>query len=154
MHIGIINGPNLHNIGSREPALYGKVSWQTYLEGLYRAFPHIRLSYTQSHCEGHIIEELYRLSDTQGCIGIVLNAGAYTHTSLAILDAIRAISIPVVEVHMSNIYARESYRHKSLLAEACQGQIAGFGLESYRLGIEALISSQQRTITDTSVKTQ
>lgn len=142
MQIGIINGPNLQHIGKRETHIYGSHSWDTYLEHLRTAYPQCQLSYAQSHHEGVIIEELYRLDAEPDCIGIILNAGAYTHSSIAILDAIRAIQTPVVEVHLSNIYAREAYRRHSLIAEACVGQITGLGLESYRLGIEALISGQ------------
>lgn len=138
MCIGIINGPNLHNIGSREVDIYGLRTMEQYLTSLREAFPNVELSYYQSHYEGGIIEELYRLDALPNCLGIILNAGAYTHTSIAILDAIRAITTPVIEVHLSNIYARESYRHKSLLASVCQGQITGFGLTSYKLAIEAI----------------
>lgn len=144
MQIGIINGPNLQHIGQREPQIYGTHSWDIYLEHLRTAYPQCQLSYVQSHHEGVIIEELYRLDTLSDCLGIILNAGAYTHSSIAILDAIRAIQTPVIEVHLSNIYAREAYRRHSLIAEACIGQISGFGLESYRLGIEALISKQIR----------
>lgn len=142
MQIGIINGPNLQHIGLREPHIYGTRSWDNYMSELSTAFPQCLLTYTQSHHEGVIIDELYRLDAEPDCIGIVLNAGAYTHTSIAILDAIRAIQTPVVEVHLSNIYAREAYRRHSLIAEACLGQITGLGLESYRLGIQALINKQ------------
>lgn len=141
MHVGIINGPNLGRIGAREVAVYGLRSMESMLQELRGAYPDITISYLQSHYEGALIEELYRLSDSEDCIGVVLNAGAYTHTSIALLDAIRAISIPVVEVHLSNILAREEYRHTSVIGAACLGSIAGFGLESYRLGIEALLRS-------------
>lgn len=140
MRIAIINGPNLHAIGSREVGIYGVRPFADFLGELRSSYPHLAIDYMQSHHEGAIIEALYHYDQMPDCRGIVLNAGAYTHTSIAILDAIRAISSPVVEVHLSHIYARESYRHKSVIAEACRGQIAGFGLESYRLGVEALLS--------------
>ncbi len=143
MRICIINGPNLQAIGSRETDIYGVRTFDQFLlelQELYTEQKGLKLDYIQSHHEGVIIEELYRCSEQDDCIGIVLNAGAYTHTSIAILDAIRAITSPVVEVHLSNIYAREVYRHKSVLSEACLGQITGFGLESYRLAIEALLA--------------
>lgn len=137
MHFAIINGPNLANLGHREPEVYGVRSMEQLLAELVDRYPALELSYKQSHCEGGIIEALYE-AEARGVQGIVLNAGAYTHTSIAILDAIRAITIPVVEVHISNIHAREAYRHQSLIASACIGIITGFGLDSYRLAIEAL----------------
>lgn len=140
MLIGIINGPNLHHIGSREVDIYGSRTMTSCLEELRRDYPAYELSYYQSHCEGAIIEELYRLDALPSTVGIVLNAGAYTHTSIAILDAIRAISTPVVEVHLSNVLAREEYRHRSLIGGACRGQISGFGLNSYKLAIQAIVT--------------
>lgn len=140
MHIAIINGPNLQCIGSREVDIYGTHTMEEFLGKLGELYPQLKLSYTQSHYEGDIITALYRCAEEADCHGIILNAGAYTHTSIAILDAIRAIALPVVEVHLSNIYARETYRHKSLIAEACWGQITGFGIEGYRLALEALLS--------------
>lgn len=139
MHIGIINGPNLHNIGSREVDIYGVRTMTTCLEDLQRAYPDWDISYYQSHYEGDIIEALYRLDAVPGIAGIVLNAGAYTHTSIAILDAIRAITTPVVEVHLSNIFAREEFRHRSIISGACRGLISGFGLDSYKLAVEAIV---------------
>lgn len=138
-HIAIINGPNLRHIGRREPEHYGSRSFDEYLTDLGVQYADVELSYHQSNCEGTLIDYLYQLDD-EGIDGIVLNAGAYTHTSIALLDAIRAISVPVVEVHLSNIYARESFRHQSIIASACLGIVTGFGLESYRLAIEALTS--------------
>lgn len=140
MYIAIINGPNLHAIGSREVEVYGLRSMDDLLEELKVRYTDYTIDYAQSHHEGALIEVLYRHAAHAECLGVVLNAGAYTHTSIALLDAIRAIDKPVVEVHLSNIYAREPYRHQSVLAAACLGQISGFGLESYRLGVEALIS--------------
>lgn len=146
MHIGIINGPNLQRIGSREVDIYGVHTMEDFLSSLRSRYADITISYMQSHHEGDIITELYRLSDMPETVGIVLNAGGYTHTSIAILDAIRAIKTPVVEVHLSNIYAREPYRHKSLIAPACIGQITGLGIDGYRLAVEALRQRQEEFI--------
>ena len=131
--IVIINGPNLNLLGKREPEIYGDKSFEVYLEELKKEFPDILLDYFQSNSEGEIIDKLHQTGFSSD--GIVLNAGAYTHTSLAIADAIRSIKTPVVEVHISNIFARETYRHHSLLSEACKGCIIGFGLDSYRLAV-------------------
>lgn len=138
MYIAILNGPNLSNIGLREPDVYGAQSFEDYITKLRAVYSAHQLSYFQSHCEGALIEELYRVT-AAGAVGVVLNAGAYTHTSIAILDAIRAIGVPTIEVHISNIYAREPYRHHSMIAPACRGVIAGLGLEGYRLAIDALL---------------
>ncbi|MDE6629051.1 MAG: type II 3-dehydroquinate dehydratase [Muribaculaceae bacterium] len=136
----IINGPNLNLLGSREPEIYGRVSMDDYLEALAVDYPAVEIEYFQSNHEGDIIDRLQEAGFDQALSGIVLNAGAYTHTSLAIADAIRAIERPVVEVHISNVAARgEELRHRSLIAPACRGTIAGFGMDSYRLGIEALL---------------
>lgn len=136
----IINGPNLNLLGVREPEVYGRVSMDDYLEALAVDYPGVEIEYFQSNHEGDIIDRLHEEGFDEDLAGIVLNAGAYTHTSLAIADAIRAISRPVVEVHISNVAARsEELRHRSLIAPACRGTIAGFGMDSYRLGIEALI---------------
>ncbi|MCL1934595.1 MAG: type II 3-dehydroquinate dehydratase [Candidatus Azobacteroides sp.] len=136
MKIQIINGPNLNLLGVREPEIYGSLSFEDYLQELVILYPGIEISYFQSNTEGEIINKLHETGFSYA--GIVLNAGAYTHTSLAILDAIKSISTPVIEVHLSNIHARESFRHRSMLAGACKGVIAGFGMDSYRLAIEAL----------------
>lgn len=136
-HIAIVNGPNLAHIGRREPELYGVQSWDDYYVELEQIIAPTRLSYFQSNYEGALIDQLYHL-DSIGIDGIVLNAGAYTHTSIALLDAIKAIAPPVVEVHITNIHAREAYRSSSILAQACLGVIAGFGLNSYQLAIQAL----------------
>lgn len=144
MHIAIINGPNLGRIGSREVDIYGLRTMDSLLLDLRRDYePMHQISYFQSNSEGDIIDELYRMEDLQEPVGIVLNAGAYTHTSIAILDAIRAISVPVVEVHLSNILSRESFRHHSVIGSACVGCVSGFGLDSYRLGVQALLMSKQ-----------
>ena len=131
--IVIINGPNLNLLGKREPEIYGDKSFEVYLEELKKEFPDILLDYFQSNSEGDIIDKLHQTGFSSD--GIVLNAGAYTHTSLAIADAIRSIKTPVVEVHISNIFARETYRRHSFLSEACKGCIIGFGLGSYRLAV-------------------
>jgi 3-dehydroquinate dehydratase-2 len=135
----IVNGPNLNLLGIREPGIYGKVSMDDYLTALAADYPHVGLEYYQSNHEGDIIDKLHEVGFDSEYLGIVLNAGAYSHTSLAIADAIRAIERPVVEVHISNIAAREVERHTSLLTPACRGIISGFGLDSYRLAIEALL---------------
>ena len=138
--VEIINGPNLQRIGRREPEIYGTKTMEVCLEELRTTYSEcLRITYFQSHSEGALIERLYQLDD-EGVDGIVLNAGAYTHTSLALADALRAISIPTIEVHISNIYAREEIRRHSLLSPVCQGVITGLGLDSYRLAIEALQS--------------
>ncbi|MBO4529949.1 MAG: type II 3-dehydroquinate dehydratase [Paludibacteraceae bacterium] len=133
----IINGPNLNLLGKREPTIYGSQSFEEYLDQLKEKYPDVNISYYQSNVEGeliNVIQETGFISD-----GIILNAGAYTHTSLAIADAIRAIKCPVVEVHISNVFKREEFRHHSFLTSACCGCILGFGLDSYRLALESLI---------------
>ena len=141
MNILIINGPNLNLLGKREKSVYGENSFESYLEFLRNKYSEHQLVYFQSNIEGELINTLhqYGFGDTDG---IVLNAGAYTHTSIAISDAIRAINVPVIEVHISNIHAREAYRHTSMIAAACKGSIAGFGMDSYRLAIQALINNK------------
>lgn len=136
MNILIINGPNLNLLGRREKSIYGESSFEEYLPQLCRLYRAHQIDYFQSNSEGAIIDRLH--ADGFSVDGIVLNAGAYTHTSIAIADAVRAIPAPVIEVHLSNIHAREEYRHHSMIAAACLGQIAGFGLDSYRLAVEAL----------------
>ena len=134
----IINGPNLNLLGKRETSVYGSESFESFFEKLKTDYGSVaRLEYFQSNIEGEIIDKIQEAGFS--CDGIILNAGAYTHTSIAIADAVRAISSPVVEVHISNIYAREPYRHQSFIAEACKGCILGFGLDSYRLAVESLI---------------
>lgn len=143
MNIAIINGPNLARLGRREVAVYGEASMDAWLEALMTQYREVSISYQQSNHEGDLIDYLYQAEDS-GAVGVVLNAGGYTHTSVALLDAIRALSIPVIEVHVSNIYAREPYRHHSVISEACQGVIAGLGLEGYRLALEALIAQTKK----------
>lgn len=138
MKILIINGPNLNLLGVREKGIYGDCSFESYYQTLKARYPQVEFDYFQSNHEGALIDEIHR----QGfdVDGIVLNAGAYTHTSIAIADAIRAVKSLVVEVHISNVHSRESYRHVSMIAPACKGVIAGFGLDSYRLAVEALLA--------------
>lgn len=137
MNIQIINGPNLNLLGVREKSIYGNSDFESYLTELQSNFPDISISYFQSNVEGEIINKLHEVGF--GYDGIVLNAGAYTHTSIAIADAIAAINTPVIEVHISNVYKREEFRHHSMLAASCKGVIAGFGMHSYRLGLESLL---------------
>lgn len=133
----IINGPNLNLLGVREPEIYGNTGFEEYLSKLSGTFPELEITYFQSNSEGSIIDELHRIGfDAE--TGVVLNAGAYTHYSIAIADAIRAVSAPVIEVHISNIHAREEYRKQSVIAPACRGMIAGLGLKGYELAIRAL----------------
>ena len=134
--IEIINGPNLNLTGTREPEVYGHTTMEEMVEALRKQFPDVEIGYYQSNVEGELINRLHEVGFTAD--GIILNAGGYSHTSVAIHDAIAAITTPVVEVHISNIYAREKYRRQSLLTDACRGIIAGLGMEGYRLAIEAL----------------
>lgn len=136
----IINGPNLNLLGTREPEIYGRVSMEDYLKALTVDYPGVEIEYFQSNHEGDLIDRLHESGFDSEISGILLNAGAYTHTSLALADAIRSIERPVIEIHISNPAARnESIRHMSLIAPACRGTISGFGMDSYRLGIEALM---------------
>ena len=136
MRIQIINGPNINLLGKREPSIYGSVTFEDFLTELRANYPDVEISYYQSNTEGELIDKIQETGfDVDG---IILNAGAYTHTSIALQDAIRAVTSPVVEVHISNVHARESFRHKSMIAAACKGVICGFGLKSYQLALEAL----------------
>jgi len=137
MKIQIINGPNLNLLGVREKSIYGDSSFEAYLEKLRTRYPTIEIAYFQSNVEGEIINKIHEVGFSFD--GIVLNAGAYTHTSIAIADAIAAIKAPVIEVHISNVYKREDFRHHSMLAASCRGVIAGFGMNSYRLAVESLL---------------
>ena len=137
MKILIINGPNLNLLGKRERSVFGDSSFETYLSKLRAQYPRHQIDYFQSNIEGELINAIHENGFGQ-VNGIILNAGAYTHTSIALSDAIRSVTVPVVEVHISNIHARESYRHVSMIAAACKGSIIGFGLDSYRLALEAL----------------
>ena len=137
MNIQIINGPNLNLLGVREKSIYGDSSFETYLTELQSRYPDLTITYYQSNVEGEIINKLHEIGFSYD--GIVLNAGAYTHTSVAIADAIAAIKTPVIEVHISNVYKREEFRHVSMLAASCKGIIAGFGMDSYRLAVESFL---------------
>jgi 3-dehydroquinate dehydratase-2 len=136
MKFQIINGPNLNLIGKREKDIYGEISMEDYLNLLKDHFRDMSLGYSQSNREGEIIDKVQQSGKESD--GLIINAGGYTHTSVSIRDAIAAIDIPVVEVHISHIYQRESFRHTSLLAPVCEGSIVGFGLDGYRLALEAL----------------
>jgi 3-dehydroquinate dehydratase-2 len=141
MRIQIINGPNLNLLGKREPSIYGSESFDGFLKTLTAKYPNIQFDYFQSNVEGELIDCIQHCGFSVD--GIVLNAGAYTHTSIALQDAIRSITAPVIEVHISNVDAREDYRHVSMIAGACKGVIAGFGLLSYDLAVEALVESKK-----------
>lgn len=138
MKILIINGPNLNLLGRREPGIYGNETMDTCIQKLRDCYVNDQIEHFQSNHEGAIIDKLHEVGFDEQYTGIVLNAGAYTHTSLAIADAIAAIKLPVIEVHISNVHAREAVRHHSMISGVCKGVIAGFGLDSYRLAIEAL----------------
>ena len=142
MKISIINGPNLNLLGRRETQHYGKRSFEDFFDELKENFPDLELEYFQSNTEGDLINKLHE-QGFGGWKGIILNAGGYTHTSVALADAIAAIETPVVEVHISNIYARESFRHHSYLSSRCKGVICGLGMEGYRLAIEYFLNQQK-----------
>lgn len=141
MNINIINGPNLNLLGKREPEKYGEISFDDFLESLRKRYPSVKFGYFHSNVEGEIINEIHRIGFNSD--GIILNAGGYTHTSVAIADAIAAIKAPVIEVHITNILAREEFRRTSLIARSCKGTISGFGLDSYRLAVEAFIPGKE-----------
>ena len=143
MWIQIINGPNINLLGKREPSIYGSVSFEDYLAELRAKYPEVRIDYYQSNSEGGLIDKIQQAGFDAD--GIILNAGAYTHTSIALQDAIRAVKSPVVEVHISNVHAREAFRHVSMISCACLGVICGFGLNSYRLALEALRDYRRET---------
>ena len=135
----ILNGPNLNLLGKREPGIYGALGFEDYYEELKARYAEkVELDYFQSNIEGELINKIHEVGFSWD--GIVLNAGAYTHTSIALQDAIRGVNTPVVEVHISNVHQREEFRHHSMISCACVGVICGFGLDSYRLGIEALLN--------------
>ena len=139
MKIQIINGPNLNLLGLREPGIYGNEGFEDYLTKLRDIYSIVEIDYFQSNVEGELINKLHEVGFSYD--GVVINAGGYTHTSVAIADAIAAIKAPVVEVHISNIYAREEYRHVSLTGKNCKGVLTGFGMDGYRLAIESLLQS-------------
>ena len=136
MKIQIINGPNLNLLGTREPGIYGQMSFEQYMPQLQARYPDFEISYYQSNVEGELINKMQEVGFSFD--GIVLNAGAYTHTSVALHDCIRSLKCPVIEVHISNVHQREPFRHQSMISSACKGVICGFGLDSYRLAIEGL----------------
>lgn len=138
MKILIVNGPNLNLLGRREPGIYGATSFDDFLPRLRERYPQVEIDYYQSNVEGFLIDKLQEAGFTAD--GIVLNAGAYTHTSVALHDCIRSLKAPVIEVHISNVHQREEFRHHSMISSACRGVICGFGLDSYRLAIEALLN--------------
>ncbi len=138
MRIQIINGPNINLLGKREPEIYGNTTFEDYLSELRKQYPDILIDYYQSNVEGLMIDKIQEVGFDYD--GIILNAGAYTHTSIALQDAIRSIVAPVIEVHISNVHKRESFRHVSMISCACLGVICGFGLNSYKLALEALIA--------------
>ena len=139
MKILIINGPNLNLLGTREPQHYGTGTMDGVLDALKSQYPRVEFDYYQSNVEGFLVDRLHKTLE-EPCDGVVLNAGGYTHTSVALRDAIAAIKVPVVEVHISNVHSREEFRHRSLISAVCKGVICGFGLDSYRLGVEALLA--------------
>ena len=138
MKIVIINGPNLNLLGKREPELYGKETFEDYLETLKAKYPQVQFDYFQSNIEGELIDKIQETGFEYD--GIILNAAAYTHTSVGIGDAIKAVKTPVIEVHISNIWAREPYRHQSFISGVAKGVIAGFGLKSYELAVESFLN--------------
>ena len=140
MKILILNGPNLNLLGTREPGIYGSRSFDSYLPKLQARYKEVELEYFQSNIEGEMINKMQEVGFTFD--GIVLNAGAYTHTSIALHDCIRSLRCPVIEVHISNVHQREEFRHHSMISSACKGVICGFGLDSYRLAVEALLNNE------------
>jgi 3-dehydroquinate dehydratase-2 len=137
MNIYIINGPNLNLLGIREKSIYGEQGFESFFEDLKTQYPTVNLHYYQSNVEGELINKLHEIGFAAD--GIIFNAGGYTHTSVAIADAIAGITSPVIEVHISNVYAREEYRHVSLMAKNCKGVISGFGLASYKLALDSFL---------------
>ena len=142
MKILIMNGPNLNLLGQREPGIYGSGTMDDCLYALRALHPRVEIDYYQSNIEGELINRL-QAAMNEHIDGVVLNAGAYTHTSIALHDAIRSVNFPVIEVHISNVHQREDFRHHSMISPACKGVICGFGLNSYRLGVEAIIYARQ-----------
>lgn len=139
MTILVLNGPNLSRLGKREPEVYGRQTLDDINRELAASFPELSFDFFQTEFEGALLEKLFNCEDKGGYRGVVLNAGALTHYSIALRDAISAITLPVVEVHLSNIYAREEFRHKSVISAVCAGVISGFGANSYHLGVRALL---------------
>ncbi len=141
-HIEIINGPNLNLTGRREPEIYGSVTMEQYLDELKQRFPEVQIGYYQSNAEGEIINRIHEVGFSAD--GIIINAGGYSHTSVALHDALAAVPAPAIEVHLSNIFAREEYRHHSLLTSACRGIICGLGLKGYELALNALLTDSKK----------
>ncbi len=141
-HIEIINGPNLNLTGRREPEIYGTVTMEQYLDELRQSFPEVQIGYYQSNVEGEIINRIQEVGFNAD--GIIINAGGYSHTSVALHDALAAVPAPAIEVHLSNIFAREEYRHHSLLTSACRGIISGLGLKGYELAVNALLTDSKK----------
>ena len=141
MKISIINGPNLNLLGKREPDIYGSTSFEDFFEKMTLSFPNVDFDYYQSNIEGELINQIQDVGDSSD--GIVLNAAAFTHTSVGIADAVKSIKSRVIEVHISNTFSRESFRHKSFLSPVVDGIIVGFGLDSYRLAVESLIEDNK-----------
>ncbi len=139
MSILVLNGPNLSRLGKREPEIYGRQTLDDINRELGESFPELSLEFFQTEDEGAMLEKLFQIEDKGGYRGVLLNAGALTHYSIALRDAISAVTIPVVEIHLSNIYAREEFRRKSVISEVCVGVISGFGANSYHLGVRALM---------------
>ncbi|MGB2305983.1 MAG: type II 3-dehydroquinate dehydratase [Flavobacteriaceae bacterium] len=137
MKISIINGPNLNLLGQREPDIYGNQTFEQYFADLQTKFPQVEFDYFQSNIEGELIDEMHRVGFS--CDGIILNAAAYTHTSVGLGDAIKAIDASVIEVHISNTFAREDFRHSSFITPNAKGLILGFGMDSYRLAVESFL---------------
>ena len=140
MKILILNGPNLNLLGKREPHIYGSQTFEDYLEILKRAYPSVSLEYFQSNHEGALLDKIHAVGFDESYNGVVLNAGAYTHTSVALADAIGAVKIPFIEVHISNVHTREAFRHHSYIAPKCVGSIVGLGMMGYKLAIEYLLT--------------
>jgi 3-dehydroquinate dehydratase II len=141
MQLLILNGPNLNLLGKREPGIYGSQGFDTYLDELKGKFPEVMFEYFQSNVEGELINKLHEVGFSYD--GIIFNAGGYTHTSIALSDAIAAIKTPVMEVHISNVYAREEFRHKSIISKNCTGIITGLGLDSYRLAVYYFLTARK-----------
>ena len=144
MDILILNGPNLNLLGRREPGIYGSRSFEDFFPELEAAFPEVRLTWFQSNHEGALLDKLHEVGFSHH--GVVLNAGGFTHTSVALADAVAGINTAVVEVHLSNLHAREEFRQKSLLGRHCAGSISGFGLESYRLAVQWIVNQQPKRV--------
>lgn len=140
----VLNGPNLSRLGKREPEIYGHQTLDDINRAVAESFPDIRFDFFQSEEEGQLLEKLFECEDQGGFIGVILNAGAFTHYSIALRDAISAVGLPVVEVHLSNIFAREEFRRSSVISEVCMGVISGFGANSYHLGVRSLLGIAPR----------